>query len=167
MTQQQSPGLGDEISAGIGAERYEELMLEAAKEDFEKFGKQIDELWESGWFVFAPQPPRVRLANYRNETLPEDAPLLMDEDYRKALIDRQAPPLAAQAVIDAWQMAQDEAKVTGQPVPQDIPQYALWPMLLNAWPPLFDKVARDFTNLIHEEQREWERQAAAMMGGIM
>src|SRR3990167_8406967 len=112
MTQQQSPGLGDEISAGIGAERYEELMLEAAKEGLEKFGKQIDELWESCCFVFAPQPPRFRLTNYQNETLPEDAPLLMDEDYRKALIERQVPPLAAQAVIDAWQMAQDEAKVT-------------------------------------------------------
>ena len=62
--------------------------------------------------------------------------------------------------------ARDEALVKGETTPQDVPRFVFWALLLNAWPPLFDKVARDFRSLIRDEERKQEREAA-MMGGMM
>ena len=165
MTQPELAVLGEEIYADIEPERLEEIALEVAKEDYEQFSRLIDEYYERGWFVWARAKPQERLRNFYFETLPEDFAPLMDDEYRKALIDGLAPPLASQGVIDAWQMARDEALVKGETIPQDVPRYVFWAMLLNAWPPLFDKVARDFRSLVRAEQREWEREAAMMMEG--
>jgi hypothetical protein len=141
------------------------LLEEAAEEAVEHFNEFIDQVWDSGVFIFPRQKPRVRLAFYQQNTLPGDVFLVTDPDYMKLREAGQAPPLFAEIMAQQYQQAQmqfteqqmafdaemqgaEDMVTTLPPDPAMLPPPppALWVLLLQV-PRIFTRAGSDFRAL--------------------
>ena len=139
-----------------------ELLQEAAKDAAKHFDEFLDEVWDSGVFIFPRQKPMQRLAFYQGNTLPGDVFLVTDPGYLKLREAGMAPPLFAEIMAQQYQQAvvQDQmttmlAAENGMAPPIDAgvlppPPPQLWVLLLKV-PRIFEKAGRDFKSLLNKE----------------
>ena len=153
-------------AARIDPKKKQELIVRVQERNAGKLEHAVLGAIDRGLWIFERAGPAERLRYFEALTLPEDRSLILDPEYPRAMREGTAPPLMAEAVRKAWVMMQDEAKVMGEPPPQDIPPYAFW-ALLAVYQPGFEKVVSDFRSLARAAERDWERQTAMMTGGMM
>jgi hypothetical protein len=158
----------------ISPDRDYELLQEACEEAVEHFNEFLDQIWDSGVFIFPRQKPQSRLAFYQQNTLVEDVFLVTDPNYMKLRDAGQAPPLTAEIMAQqyeqaqmmaAQQQAQFDAEMLGSgdmvqtlpPDPAMLPQPPpmLWVLLLQV-PRIFEKAGRDFASLTRKEMQKFE-----------
>lgn len=151
----------------IEPDRDYELLQEACEEAVEHFNEFLDQIWDSGVFIFPRQKPQARLAYYQQNTLTADVFLVTDPDYMKLRDLGQAPPLFAEIMAQQYEQAvmldQQTMMLTqeqGLPPPIDAgvlpePPPMLWVLLLKV-PRIFTLAGRDFGSLTRAKLREME-----------
>jgi hypothetical protein len=170
----------------IEPDRDYELLQEACEEAVEHFNEFLDQIWDSGVFIFPRQKPQARLAYYQQNTLSADVFLVTDPDYMKLRDQGMAPPLFAEimneqykvamvewanakAQMDAQKLAFDEEMAAAQdtdmimtmpPDPSMLPPEPVPPpmlwVLLLDVPRIFARAGRDFASLTNKKLRDME-----------
>lgn len=149
------------------------VLRKAGEKIKERYEKDCKQILEDGVMIFAKRPPAERLKTYRENTLPEDIPLVLDPDYPQKRLMQQAPPLMAELVLmqreqmmvqyqqqqmatqDANQALEKDGMTMLPPAPPQLPQAPnLWPDLLPLPDIFWRHFSRDFMTLEKNDLRK-------------
>lgn len=161
----------------IAPEKREEIIEGLAKRNAERLKDSLIRALEEGWLLFHRGRPQVRLNGYMKKTIAEDLPYILDPLYLDLMHLGLAPVLPSVQMMEQRMTEALQVMETGVMMPSSIPEPPqLWPILfpyvldpqfllkreaglipkITLPREVFEKVAKDFRDLLKAEERRAE-----------